>query len=134
MPADRGTDEVDDVDARAGSEAEKRALLADIERALLEAISESREVQAGLRRLHRAGWLLELHLGCRRDAPGEPVVEPIAPASRAPAVRRRRAAAAAGAAAPAGEGPAFRMDAGDLRFLRSIGIDPTRRRPARRPS
>lgn len=134
MPANRGPDNVDDVDARARSEAEKRSLLADIERALLEAISDSREVQAGLRRLRRAGWLLELQLGCRRDTPVEPAPEPAAPAARHPAAGRRRAAAPSGSAAPSAEAPAFRMDAGDLRFLRSIGIDPTRRRPARRPS
>ena len=117
------------MDAKAQAEARRRSLLADVERALLEAISDSREVQACLRRLHRAGWLLELQLGCRRDVPGEGDPIPAPPSRRATPARRPAAARAAG-----GEAPAFRMDAEDLRFLRSIGIDPTRKRPAQRPA
>ena len=44
---------------------------------------------------------------------------------------RVRAARKPPAGPPPGD-PVFRIDADDLRFLRSLGIDPTRKRRARR--
>jgi hypothetical protein len=84
-----------------------RSLLAELERALLEALTDSAEVQALLGRLGRAGLSVRLSLECFGSEAGEPV---------GPSEPRE---------------PAFRIDAQDLAFLRSIGIDPTRR--ARRP-
>lgn len=108
------------MNARARNEAKKRTLLADVERALLEALAESAEMHKVLYRLQRAGWALELHLDCHRaDEPGD--AEPAPP-------KPRRATAPR----PAAPEPAFVIDSGDLRFLRSIGIDPTRRRRRRK--
>jgi len=91
------------------AEARKRTLLSELERALLEAISESPEVHRALWRLQREGYVLHLALDCERD--GE-----------------------AGGASLDEPPPTFRIDARDLQFLRSIGIDPTRKRRARRRS
>lgn len=110
--------------ARARNEAKKRTLLADVERALLEALAESAEMHKVLYRLQRAGWALELRLDCHRaDASEDPD-----PGSRP---RRPRRALAEQPAVPE---PAFVIDSGDLRFLRSIGIDPTRKRRRRKSS
>jgi len=91
------------------AEARKRTLLSELERALLEAISESPEVHQALWRLQREGYVLHLALDCEREDDAD------APSRPEPA-------------------PQFRIDATDLQFLRSIGIDPTRKRRARRPS
>jgi len=104
-----------DVDDRAPKEATKRSLLRDVERALLDAVSESPEMHRVLLRLQRAGWTLRLSLDCQKEA------QESEPAGRTSDARR-----------PRRDEPRFRIDAEDLRFLRSIGIDPTRRRPARR--
>jgi len=91
------------------AEARKRTLLSELERALLEAISESPEVHQALWRLQREGYVLHLALDCEREEDDD------LPARTEPA-------------------PQFKIDATDLRFLRSIGIDPTRKRRVRRPS
>jgi len=88
-------------------DARKRTLLRELERALLDAIAESPEVHRRLWKLQRAGYTLQLSLDCARD-------DEIA------------------ASAPPAAEPGFRIDAEDLAFLRSIGIDPTRKRRARR--
>jgi len=118
---DGGAEEL--VNARARNEAKKRTLLADVERALLEALAESSEMHRVLYHLQKAGWALELHLDCHRAAPAEGEGAP-------PRKGRVRRPAAERDAPPE---PAFVIDSGDLRFLRSIGIDPTRKR-RRRPS
>ncbi len=84
-----------------------RELLRDLGRALTEAIADSPEVGRTLRRIRREGYTLQLLLDCKREESenDEPVV----------------------VAASTGDDPAFRIDARDLSFLRSIGIDPTRR-------
>ena len=89
------------------------ALLRDLERALLEALSESADVHRTLERMHGEGYTLQLYLDCRRE--GE------AAASSAPQAERRSA----------GE-PLFRINSDDLTMLRSLGIDPTRKGRARR--
>jgi hypothetical protein len=109
------------VNARARNEAKKRTLLADVERALLEALAESAEMHKVLYRLQRAGWALELHLDCHRANEPEDAEAVSKP-------RRPRRAATERSATPE---PAFVIDSGDLRFLRSIGIDPTRKRRRR---
>lgn len=111
------------MNAKARNEAKKRTLLADVERALLEALAESAEMHRVLYRLQKAGWALELHLDCHR-------AEPATDEERSPRSRRARRPASERTTEP---DPAFVIDSGDLRFLRSIGIDPTRKR-RRRPS
>lgn len=88
-------------------DARKRSLLRDLERALLDAIAESPEVHRKLWKLQREGYTLELHLDC-------------APAGEIRTAPRREPE------------PSFRIDAADLAFLQSIGIDPTRKRRSRR--
>jgi hypothetical protein len=84
-----------------------RQMLRDLGRALSHAIAESPEVGETLRRIESEGYSLHLVLDCKRD--GE---TPAAPAAR-----------------PAGRAePVFRINGDDLFFLRSCGIDPTRRR------
>ncbi|HZI63633.1 MAG TPA: hypothetical protein VFE44_02570 [Thermoanaerobaculia bacterium] len=90
-----------------------RQMLRDLGRALSEAISESPEVGRTLRRLRSEGYTLHLVLDCkRRGEAGEAVDGDEASRALAPT--------------PAGE-PAFRINGDDLSFLRSCGIDPTRR-------
>jgi hypothetical protein len=89
-------------------DAKKRSLLRDLERALLDAIAESPAVHRTLWKLQRAGYTLQLSLDCERES-DEAEARPAAEAA-----------------------PGFRIDATDLAFLRSIGIDPTRKRRARR--
>lgn len=91
------------------AEARKRTLLSELERALLEAISESPEVHRALWRLQREGYVLHLALDCEREDGAE-------------------------LSARSEPAPQFKIDASDLQFLRSIGIDPTRKRRLRRPS
>lgn len=90
-------------------------MLRDLRRALSEAISESSEVNRTLRKIREEGYSLYLLVDCKRDAnePEEPVTFSTVP---------RRSS---------GE-PAFQIDIRDLSFLRSIGIDPTRRLRRRR--
>jgi hypothetical protein len=93
------------VDARIPTDARKQTLLRAIERALFEAISDSPEVHRSLWRLQRAGYTLRLALECG-EATGD--------------------GAATAADAGSEQKAAFRIDGEDLRFLRSVGIDPTR--------
>ena len=83
-----------------------RQMLRDLGRALSEAISDSPEVGRTLRRIRREGYTLYLLADCKRE--GE-IATPVA-SGKSP-----------------GE-PLFRINSDDLSFLRSIGIDPTRRR------
>ncbi len=83
-------------------------MLRDLGRALSEAISDSSEVNETLRKIRREGYSLHLLLDCKRDNQesealplGETTAEVI--------------------------DPRFQINAVDLSFLRSIGIDPTRR-------
>ena len=91
-------------------------MLRELRRALSEAISESTEVSRTLRKIREEGYSLYLLVDCKRDASdAEPLAEP--------ATRRL----------PPGD-PVFQIDGRDLSFLRSIGIDPTRRLRRRRSS
>jgi hypothetical protein len=89
-------------------------MLRDLRRALSEAISESSEVSRTLRKIREEGYSLYLLVDCKREA-NEP--EPLAPPLPAKM--------------PPG-GPLFQIDSRDLSFLKSIGIDPTRRLRRRR--
>jgi hypothetical protein len=90
-------------------------MLRDFGRALSEAISDSSEASRKLRQIRDEGYSLYLLLDGSREAaePGA-VVAGKAPRSLA-----------------AGQ-PEFRINSSDLSFLRSIGIDPTRRLRRRR--
>jgi hypothetical protein len=89
-------------------------MLRDLRRALSEAISESSEVSRTLRKIKEEGYSLYLLVDCKREANElEAVSAPTMPKS------------------PAGE-PLFQIDGRDLSFLKSIGIDPTRRLRRRR--
>lgn len=94
-----------------------RQMLRDLGRALSEAMSESSDVNQALRRIHDEGYSLFIFLD-RRSA-GEDDEEVTARVERSASARRH------------GE-PVFRIHGGDLSFLRSIGIDPTRRVRARK--
>ena len=82
-------------------------MLADLRRALYDAISESDDVHRSWKSLREEGYLLSLTVDCRRDDDEEtPDPDPVPALTAA---------------------PTFRINGSDLSFLRSIGIDPTRR-------
>lgn len=91
-------------------------MLRDLRRALSDAISESSEVNRTLRKIREEGYSLYLLVDCKRDANDQ---EPLA-LTEPPRLHSR-----------SGE-PVFQIDIRDLSFLRSIGIDPTRRLRRRR--
>jgi hypothetical protein len=101
IPARRTT-----LKTRIDSESRRRSLQRAIERTLLDAIAESPVMHRALAELERAGLELRLAIDCRAPQPAAPV---------APARAR------------ANDDAPFRIDGEDLRFLRSLGIDPTRR-------
>ena len=89
-------------------------MLRDLRRALSDAISESTDVSRSLRKIREEGYSLYLLVDCKRESGGE---EPLALA--APRLA-------------SSSDPAFQINGRDLSFLRSIGIDPTRRLRRRR--
>lgn len=92
--------------------ARRRALMRTLERALYDAFADSEELHRTIWDLQREGFQIRLSIAC--EPGGKPAAEPTPPA--------------AGDAATA----VFRIDSDDLRFLRSVGIDPTRSRRSRR--
>lgn len=86
--------------------------LRDLGRAVFEAISESPDVSQALSQIRAHGYSLSMQLNCKKET--EPSDDETPPK-----------------ALPAAE-PVFRIDGQDLTFLRSIGIDPTRRMRRRR--
>jgi hypothetical protein len=84
-------------------------MLRELRRALSDAISESPDVSRTLRKIREEGYALYLLVDCKRE-----VNDPDALALTAPRW-------------PTSGEPAFQIDARDLNFLKSIGIDPTRR-------
>lgn len=104
------------MDAPTDSAARRRALLRTLERALYDAIAESEELHRALYELQREGLQVRLSIACEPGAvlPSPPRAAPRRQSSR--------------------EVASFRIDSDDLRFLRSIGIDPTRTRRSRRRS
>jgi hypothetical protein len=100
-------------------------MLRDLRRALSEAISDSSEVSRTLRRIREEGYSLYLLVDCKRDAFGED--DPLPVASR---MRRERDH---DRERNREREPVFQINGTDLHFLKSIGIDPTRRSRRRRP-
>ncbi len=92
----------------------RKSFLRDLERALLEAISESAEVHRTLERMHRDGFRLQLFVDCQPLEEGATGNESTPPA---PEIRTIE--------------PAFRINGDDLVLLRGLGIDPTRQSRAR---
>ena len=90
--------------------------------ALVEAISDSSDINESLRELQKAGYSLYLVVDCRRGATKR---------RRSDSSRSTTTAAAEVGTARATD-PTFRIDGNDLLFLRSIGIDPTRKSRAKR--
>ena len=93
-----------------------RQLLEELSEKLSEVIAESPDVGEKLDEVRSAGYAVYLLLDCKRSetsSPGPPRV----------ATRREL---------PAVAGAGFRIDARDVAFLRSVGIDPTRRYRRRR--
>lgn len=87
-------------------------MLSDLRRALYEAISDSDDVHRTWRQLRDEGYSLFLTVDCKREDEEREEV-------------RDRLALTAG-----GE-PVFQLKGRDVAFLRSIGIDPLRRRRRR---
>lgn len=96
-------------------------MLQGLGEALIEAISDSSDINDSLRELQKAGYSLYLVVDCRRGAAKRRRSEPKYSSTAAAEVSTTRAA-----------DPSFRIDGNDLLFLRSIGIDPTRKSRARR--
>ncbi len=90
-------------------------MLRDLRRALSEAISDSTEVSRTLRKIREEGYSLYLLVDCKREANVDDALS-LTPAPRFSSERD----------------PAFQINGNDLSFLRSIGIDPTRRLRRRR--
>jgi hypothetical protein len=108
-----------------------RRMLRDFGRALSEAISDSSEATAKLRQIRARGYSLYLLLdgaGAIREVEEEALAVRGGPRHRSQGEAPRRA--------PRSERsrpePQFRINGDDLAFLRSVGIDPTRRRRSRR--
>ncbi|HWM93503.1 MAG TPA: hypothetical protein VN493_22265 [Thermoanaerobaculia bacterium] len=85
-------------------------MLRELRRALSEAISDSPDVNRTLRKIREEGYALYLLVDCKREGIEE--LSLTAPRFRS--------------SSGPGE-PVFQIDGRDLSFLRSIGIDPTRR-------
>jgi len=111
-------------------------MLRDLRRALSEAISESSEVSRTLRRIREEGYALYLLVDCKRERDDQDDDDPLPfAASRAAGASSRLSSRASGSTSGSSSHsePAFQINGKDLSFLRSIGIDPTRRLRRRRP-
>ncbi|REJ83927.1 MAG: hypothetical protein DWQ36_19145 [Acidobacteria bacterium] len=104
-------------------EAHLKRLLLDLRERLSEALADSPEVGETLDELRKNGYAVQLLMDCKRESSDSTELsstQPIeTPAKAAPeaALQRRLPARSPGS---------FRMSGDDLRFLRSVGIDPTR--------
>jgi hypothetical protein len=92
-------------------------MLRELRRALSEAISDSSDVTRTLRKIREEGYALYLLVDCKREANDSEALALTAPRMRSANDRD----------------PAFVIDGRDLSFLKSIGIDPTRRVRRRKP-
>jgi hypothetical protein len=90
-----------------------RAILRELGDAINESVSESERVHATIERLHDQGYRLFLNLDARIGIERDDEEMTADEAAVAPHVD-------------------FRIDVRDLRFLKSVGIDPTRKVRARR--
>lgn len=91
-----------------------RQLVHDLRCAVSQALGESEDVGKALRTIRKEGWSLYLVVDRKRDEQDLESYE----VSTEPT--------------PTGREVAFKIDGSDLSFLRSIGIDPTRKIRSRR--
>ena len=106
-----------------------RHLLLELSELLREAIADSAPAIEKVDQIQEEGYSVHLLLDCKpadEDDAIDVVTEATLELERAPAVPTERPIDPAKAT--------FRINADDLRFLRSVGIDPTRRARRRRPS
>jgi hypothetical protein len=101
-----------------------REMLKELGQAINESISGSGHVHDSIQRIRDEGYnlymVLDAKVGVNRRA------------TRSGSRRRSGAPEAARGSAPTGEQAAFRINIKDLRFLKSVGIDPTRKVRTRR--
>jgi hypothetical protein len=101
-----------------------RQMLKELGQAINESISGSGRVHDSIQRIRDEGYnlymVLDAKVGVNRRAP------------RAGSRRRPAAAGNGKDEAPSGNQAAFRINIKDLRFLKSVGIDPTRKVRTRR--
>ena len=101
-----------------------REMLKELGQAINESISGSGRVHDSIQRIRDEGYnlymVLDAKVGVNRRTP------------RAGSRRRSAAPASGHGSVPAGEQAAFRINIKDLRFLKSVGIDPTRKVRTRR--
>lgn len=88
-------------------------MLEQLSRSLFEAISESEDVHHHLKRLREEGYSLNLLLDCQPEGSEGDDARQSRGVQRSP-------------------NPTFRINGEDLAFLKSLGIDPTRRCKTRR--
>jgi hypothetical protein len=105
-------------------------MLRDLRRALSEAISDSSEVSRTLRRIREEGYALYLLVDCKRERDDR--LDRLENDDDDALLLAASRAARTSSRTSSGE-PAFQINGKDLSFLRSIGIDPTRRLRRRRP-
>ena len=86
-------------------------MLSDFRRALYEAISDSTDVHRTWRQLRDEGYALYLLVDCKRQEGQEAIERPVE-RGKLPLPPQE---------------PVFQINGPDLSFLKSIGIDPTRR-------
>ena len=100
-----------------------REMLKELGQAINESISGSGRVHDSIQRIRDEGYnlymVLDAKVGVNRRSPRT-------------SARRRAGSEAGKAVATTGEQAAFRINIKDLRFLKSMGIDPTRKVRARR--
>jgi len=94
-------------------DAKLRRLLRDLHGALTKALSDSSDVSRSMNRIREEGWSVYLVVDRKQEDETPEAFELTASTNSR------------------GE-PTFRIDGRDLSFLRSIGIDPTRRKRRRR--
>lgn len=94
-------------------DAKLRRLLQDLKGAISRTLTESPDVERSMDRIREEGWSVYLVVDRKRDDETPEGIELIA--DRAPT-----------------QEVVFRIDRHDLAFLRSVGIDPTRRLRRRR--
>jgi len=100
-----------------------REMLKELGQAINESISGSGRVHDSIQRIRDEGYNLYMVLDAKVGVNRRPVRS---------GVRRRSASEAGKGVATIGEQAAFRINIKDLRFLKSVGIDPTRKVRGRR--
>ena len=96
-----------------------KQLLEELTRSLCEAMAESPEVHDRLESIRREGYTLNLFLDCKKSGDDDSEAGDGSSTGRDSSTRRPLPP------------PTFRINGRDLAFLRSLGIDPTRRTRSR---